>query len=73
MLGGPGMMPFLRAPDRSLETLPMTIENEAERGSKLAADAADLDRQVRERAHRLWEAEGKQDGKADDYIAGPAN
>ena len=29
--------------------------------------AADTERRIRERAHSLWEAEGMQDGRAEEY------
>jgi hypothetical protein len=45
----------------------MGIENEAERSAKPATDAAHLDRRICERAYLLWESEGRQDGKADEY------
>jgi hypothetical protein len=30
-------------------------------------NAADLNQRIRERAHHLWELEGRQDGRAEEY------
>ena len=45
----------------------MTIDQSSEKPSDDAPEAAKSERLIRERAYLLWEAEGRQDGGADEY------
>ena len=45
----------------------MTAGHSSKKPSSDAPAAADSERLIRERAYLLWEAEGRQDGGADEY------
>jgi hypothetical protein len=43
------------------------MANEPDFKSEHESDSADLERRIRERAYQLWDLEGRQEGRAEEY------